>query len=252
MISKNTTIIICYLFLNSCSFTKPVAKQKTPATKPAEFSYSPPGDGTRDTNKLKLIILNPRYDYAFGYKHNSLFETFLKSMKEDFLEMVIGRGFQYRGPYETRDEIVFSDKKFADMVLEPIIEFNLEGLAVMRKSTYNFISSSYTYSYYVDGNATLTGKINLEITEPYTNTKLWKKSITIPSRIFAVKTYYKYNDIDNVTIDDPGIWNPLVENLQEIYSKSLQTAWNHLDPEELKLIRDQSLEIRNNSGFNKK
>jgi hypothetical protein len=36
-----------------------------------------------------------------------------------------------------------------------------------------------------------------------------------------------------------------------MYDKALQMAWNHLDPEELKIKQNEAEEVRNDAGFNK-
>ena len=44
----------------------------------------------------------------------------------------------------------------------------------------------------------------------------------------------------------------VAEFLEKYYKEIMKKAWNHLDPNELKLLKPQIEKIREESGFNRK
>jgi hypothetical protein len=52
-------------------------------------------------------------------------------------------------------------------------------------------------------------------------------------------------------LNDPQVWNSFVELLSNVYTKSLQTSWKYLEPEELLAKKKEAEEIRKNSSYNK-
>jgi hypothetical protein len=78
-----------------------------------------------------------------------------------------------------------------------------------------------------------------------------KKSIPVESQKLVLKSSrIDFNSLEETT-NDPQVWNIFVITLQNIYAKSLQTAWKYLDPEELLVKKKEAIEIRKNSSFQK-
>jgi hypothetical protein len=115
----------------------------------------------------------------------------------------------------------------------------------------DYITKQIVYIYCYDGELTLSGKVNLQLSEPFTSIKVWVKSVPIEPTMFYVKSHYKYKD-KNIPVTDFAIWNTVVENLKLIYGKSLKTPWDHLDPEELKVKKSEAAEIKKSSRSVKK
>ena len=232
----------------SCSLFSSAEKTPPPATKPMSFDYSPPAEGITKSNKIKFALINPRYVATFKDANTDPYKTFVKNMGSDFVEMLTARGYPYMGPYTTTDEMVYSDKKGTDLLLETEVDIQFTGTP-LKYSTYKDYSTKQTvYQYFYDGDVNMSGKVNLIFSEPFTKTKVWVKSVPIDPVTFYIKSFYKYKD-KNIPDTDPMVWNTLVDNLEASYQKVLQTSWNHLQPEELEVKKKEATEIKQNSGF---
>jgi hypothetical protein len=243
-------ILLASLLPTGCSLFKTTPATPPPAMIPMRFDYTPPTEGVTKSNEIKFALINPRFVPSFTYPTLDPYRTFVKNMGADFVEMLSARGYPYAGPYQSIDEMVYSDKKSTDLILETEVDlqFSGDGLSPKYSENTDYVTHQTTYSYYLDGVVTLSGKLNLTCSEPFTHTKVWVKSIPIEPTTFAWKSYNKYTN-KNIPVTDPTIWNALVENMESISQKSLKTAWNHLDPEELKVKKNEAAEIKKNSGF---
>lgn len=254
------SIFCISIILHACS-----AFKGSTATPPLErvtmqFDYQPPVEGYAKSNSISFILMNPKYAQDEDDTNQEPFVTFAKNMSKDFEEMLTQRGYTYKGPYDTYDELVYAEKKSTDFILEVEIDFSWQGakdaLYSKNKSTYNYSTKQTTTTTYwgFDGNVSLGGKLNLTLTEPQTKTKLWVKSIPMPDQNFLLKSEKMYtapNGKLNIPYSDVGMFNSVVPPMEAIYDKALQLAWNHLDPEELKIKQKEAEEIRNDAGFKK-
>ena len=169
-------------------------------------------------------------------------------MGKDFVEMLTARGYPYKGPFSNIDQMVYNEKKTTDLLIEPEIDLQFAGNYLKQKTAINILSTGSTIEYYADGDMTVSGKLNLIFSEPFTKTKIWVKSIQIDPVTFKLKSYYSYYTT-NIPVNDPLVWNSIVDNLMVIYNNALSTAWKHLEPEELSQKKDEANEIKKNSGF---
>jgi hypothetical protein len=199
--------------------------------------------------------LKPSYAEAFEGEKERLFRKFIDNMEGDFEEMLVAKGYSIRGPYDSYDEIVFSDKTETDLLLETDINFSYEwsagALRVKKGYKGTYVSNPNTY--FIDGRLAIGGKINLVIKESLTQEKLWIRSISLEEKMIPIKTAeYKghaYEEVMGAIGEDVGLHNPLYLALNEYYQKSLKTAWNHLDPNELTLLKSQVKELRKKKGY---
>jgi len=220
-----------------------------PNLKPLNFGYLPPTEGITKSNEITFSLIDPKYVETFRESNTDPYKTFASNMSKDFVAMLSARGYPYKGPYSKIDQMVYGEKKSTDLVIIPEIELQFTGNYVMTKKSINLLSSSPSgIEYYADGDVSLSGKLNLVFAEPFTLTKIWVKSIQIDPITYRLKSYYAYTTPD-IPINDPLVWNTMVDNLNVIYQKILSTAWNHLEPEELKLKKEEANEIKRNSGF---
>ncbi|MBS1553244.1 MAG: hypothetical protein JST15_14365 [Bacteroidetes bacterium] len=242
---------ISLLFLNimllGCSASRREVAD-SPALKPITFDFVPPIEGMIKSNDIVFGLLNPVYEESFKNSNSDPYKTFAANMGNDFVEMLTARGYPYKGPFLNYDQMVYSDKKEVDLTIQPEIALQFTGDYLKERKYFNVLRTSWLYEYYYDGNVTLTGKLNLIFSEPFTKTKIWVKSVQIDPVEFKLKSYNSYDSPD-IPLTDPYVWNTLVENLSSIYNKTLSTAWNHLEPEELSQKKEEAAEIKKNSGF---
>ncbi len=244
-----TMVGFSLLFYASISGSKEAAKP--PTLVPMKFDYSTPGVGVTKSNDIKFALINPRFVTSFEQSKIDPYKTFANSMGDDFVEMLTARGYPYVGPYNTIDDMVYSEKQTTDLVLEVEVDLQFTGNAIKQTSDYEILTSRTNYYYIYNGDMNLSGKITMIFSEPFTKTKVWVKSVSTEPITFFLDSQYKYKSKD-IPVTDPKVWNTLVEILQKIYENVISTSWKYLEPEELKVKKSESLEIKKNSGFQKK
>ncbi|MFA5012007.1 MAG: hypothetical protein WC644_08655 [Ignavibacteria bacterium] len=242
------SVIIFAALIYSCSAG---LKQDAPPPplKSASFDFVPPTEGITKSNDITFALLNPRYVESFREGNVDPYKIFADNMGKDFVEMLTARGYPYKGPFSNIDQMVYNEKKTTDLLIEPEIDLQFAGNYLKQKTGINLLSyGSSAVEYYADGDMTVSGKLNLIFSEPFTKTKIWVKSIQIDAVTFKLKSYYSYTTT-NIPVNDPLVWNSIVDNLMVIYKNALSTAWNHLEPEELAQKKEEANEIKKNSGF---
>ena len=245
---------ITIVFLSGCGLLKDLASNEPPMQRMTmTFDYSPPTEGVSRFNGISFILLNPQFAEDEENITEEPFKTFANNMGKDFEEMMTQRGYTYKGPYDTYDELVYSEKKSSDFILEVEIDYTWQGVsdALYKKAKHNYVTGQSTYYYGFNGDITLGGKVNLTLTEPQTKTKLWVKNIPMPQQTFLLKSEKMYISVNAITFQDVGLYNSVVPPLEKMYDKAMQLAWNHLEPEELKVKQGEADEIRNDAGFKK-
>lgn len=245
---KNLIILISIVILGmlaSCKVTKPTPP---PTMRACRFDYVPPRDSTRTAQSINIALVHPTFVKTFKGADRVPYSTFVKSMESDFIEMLTARGYNYLGPFHTYDEMVYSDKKTADLVLDIEVDLNFTGDFLKTYSYTDYTTKQIKYQYYYDGIAYMNGKVNLVISEPFTKTRVWVKSVPISGVSFYIKSFYRYTG-KAIPETDVTVWNTLTENMEKAYQQALQTCWKHLDPEELKIKKAEADEIKKNSGF---
>ena len=246
------SIIALLTFFNSCEVNKPVAKQATPLKVPS-YSFLPPSTSAVGSAKISFLFIQPKYAPTFEYSSVKVFYEFSKSMSADINQALTARGYTVRGPYDTYDEVVYSDRKETDLLLQIDIspEVDLSNVQCHRHVYMYGNVQQFYYTY--EGTLILSGKVNLTASETMTREKLWAKSIPLEQKSIEIATEHKYastHEFVKAMTNDAGVVNPVVDVMQDFYKTVLQTAWNHLDPQELNALKTQVDEIRAKSNIN--
>lgn len=105
-----------------------------------------------------------------------LFERFSSSMAADFGEILSARGYTWRGPFRTFDEMTFPDKEGSNLILtaEVTFDYDIENMRLTRNIGASFFGGDV---YTASGPITVVGRINLVISESVTNERMWTKSV---------------------------------------------------------------------------
>lgn len=219
---------------------------------------------TSNTTKLGsaetvLSLIRPAYAASFEYKGIDVFENFRKNISNDVEELLIDKGFRLKGPFQSFDEMVFNDKKDADVAIEIEIDPDFtaaQGGWKVRISTMDKLMPSSTkfvapwYSY--QGTVSLIGKINIVGKEPLSGEKLWIKSVEIPSiQNIAINTTSKLTtmELNDEFLNDPGVYNALGSALQQQYKGIMQKMDAHFDPQEFTSLKPQIKELKAKKGY---
>ncbi len=236
--------IISLILLFGCSGAK---KETTPKLKPLSFKFTPPTTSS-ESNDITFGLLSPVFVESFKEYLQDPYKSYAKNMESDFIAMLTARGYKIKGPYENTEQLVYGDKKDIDLLIQPVIDLQFTGDVLKQGSYHDYSTGKDHPTYYYDGDLTLIGTMSLSFSEPFTNTKVLVQSLKTDPVSFKLKSYSAY-DGSNIPDTDPLVWNTLSDNLATVYQKTLQTVWNHLEPVELLQKKNESEEIKKNSGF---
>lgn len=240
--------------LTACFAPSLITTPEPVAEKVINYDFKPP-ETKNDSVDISLILLNPKFAEVFEAQKQIMFTKFIDNMGDDFEEMLVAKGYSLRGPYDTYDEIVYSDKSETDLLLETEIKFDYEwGTdAVLYKRHVGYGGTITGYTYWIDGNLNLGGKINLVIKESLTQEKLWVKSIPLTVMEIPIQSerhrVSSQSEANIALANDVHYKNAIYEALDKQYQKALKTAWNHLDPRELEPLKKQVKELRKKKGY---
>lgn len=230
-----------------------------PATVPVTFAVVRPVwqtvagsgsmlDAAAMTNPQVAMWIRPRQD---------LYDEFASAMRNDFFALLTCKGFTTRGPFASYQEMVFPDRMGSDLVMAPEIDIRL---AVRTEAVAPSLGSALlgaalgvrgaASSTKLTGDATLSGRVTVAIRESVTDTRMWTRSVEIPAESFAFTSSREYPVTaqlfyNEIVTGDPAFIAALGPRLAEIYRNALAAAWNYTDPQEMRLVRSQSLDVRN-------
>jgi hypothetical protein len=248
--------ITAFIFttLISCSIPKQ-ATTPTVSKQTFTFDYAPKESAKLGSASMVLAFIKPEYATNFTLSSNELFGRFKTGLTGDIEELIISKGFTLKGPYESRDEMVFEDKKQIEMAISIEINPAFSSAVGEWKSRYhmnllNAGNSYYSYSY--SGKVSLTGKINVSGIEPLTNEKIWSKSVSIPNiENIQITTQNEYlsKQSESQLIEDPAVYNAIGRALQTQYAGIMDKIAVHFNVEELASLKSQIKELKSKKGF---
>lgn len=240
--------------ISSCALLVPTEPEPQVKEIRINYDFQPPETNT-DNVDIAFLFINPIYAKEFEEQNAPMYADFVKNMAIDFEEMLIAKGYSIRGPFATLDEIVFSDKTETDLLLEVEIDMNQSWseAAFKRKLGYKGTYIQSQDKYYLDGSLFLSGKLNLVIKEALTQEKLWVKSVPMVDKTIRVKTKeYEASDQQQgyyKVLNDISYKNSVYSALNDCYQKAMLTAWNHMNPDELKVLKNQVKVLREKKGY---
>jgi hypothetical protein len=247
---KKILFILSLVILTSCGSTSNVVNKEVPRYNP-NFDYTPPERANPRSADITVALINPVFADEDPSKMVQPYSTFIENMGDDFEEMLIAKGFSLRGPFKSRDEMVYGDKKNSDIALEIKISLKEEGkLQLKKKNNWaQAISKNAPNHYTVGGTFYHFGNIIIEATDPFTGEKFWKKTISLPrKRIDAqgTQTWTGVPTAEQMMSKDTGIYNPTAKALEEYYQEAIKTAWRHIDVDEMIMIKSEILKSKQN------
>ena len=233
---KNYILFLYIVFLYSCATSQP-----PPSKYRARFDFIPAKRNNPNSAGVTIALINP----VFGSKDHTEFSTapysrFIKNMANDFEEMLIAKGFSLRGPFNSRDEMVYGDKKNSNFALEVKVSLENEGsLTLERTAAWAKSLNKNAPDYHkVSGSFEHVGSLILEITDPFSGEKFWKKTVSLPRKIINCQGYEVFRGKPTLSeaLKDVGVYNPIAKALEQYYTDALQTASRHISIEEMKMV----------------
>lgn len=251
MSSKSLMVATASLFCLAIAGCVTPAAVETVPLKPASFDFTPPSTRAAGSAGMKIIIVSPSYAEDFAYSGLEPYESFGRSMANDFEEVLAARGYTVVGPYSSYDEIIFSEKESAELILLTDIEITQTNSLDGRQhvSFADMMNKSAVPKYIFSGSIGLTGKITLKAREPQSGEQMWVKSLEIQPQQYSVTTQEAWPQSALGTgglYSDAGVFNPSVDALQIVYADAMNKAFTYLDPRELRTLLPQIERIKKN------
>lgn len=239
--------------LTSCSTSRKVTTQELKV--PAKFEYIVPSQAPIGSSQMTIALVKPVFINEYAEYLSSPFPEMAISMGNDFEELLTSKGFTIRGPYNSRDEMIYSDKVNSSFVLEIQIDLQPNYQCIITPKTQNnwasLLSSSIpsTSTYYsASGTITFGGNLIITALSPQYGEKIWKKNIALENIVFDFKgteLYYSRPSMADQLREDNAVYNIVTRNLEKFYTYSLDLVWKQIDPEEMKIVAKQSKEADN-------
>jgi hypothetical protein len=230
--------LICFL-LTGCFSTKSPVSNITRI--PVKFDYSPPSRGTAGAANMTIALVRPVYIAEHPEYFVAPFPEMSTSMGNDFEELLTAKGFTIRGPFRSRDEMVYNDKQNSNFALQ--IEIDLQP-NYNRKYKYEPGLGAIIRPYYkMSGEITLGGNLVIVAASPVYGEKLWKKNIALDKATFTYTGSLKWDAVPSVAEElkqDNEFYNMLARELEKFYGKAMQLAWQQIETVEMKTVAEQA------------
>ena len=264
-IISSILIVLASCFLNSCGFSNKTTTPTEPKVQriPAKFDFSPPSREKPGATKLTIAIVKPIYLDKHVQENPEYFvppfNEMAESMGNDFEELLTAKGFTVRGPFGSRDEMVYNDKLNSNIVME--IGIKLSPQMFNRKYTRYTHSPSFgellanknaptTSTYKMSGEITLSGSLIIAARSPEYGELIWKKNIALEPQSFTYNGQEVWSSLPNVKDElshDNVVYNKLSTELEKFYMKALDLTWRQIDPDEIKIVARQAKEADDKS-----
>lgn len=245
-------VIVAFIVLFGASAT-----QKTlivPAKQTFTFGYKTTNQARPGSSGVLIALLQPHYWERFRYNNVDLFDNYRSYIEKDIEQLLVDKGFRLKGPFQSYDNMIFDDKKEADVAIEISIEptFTAADGSWRAYKQFALNGNAPTY-YYYSGTVSLIGKIVMTGYEPLSHEKIWVKSVDIPSvtdiNITTANRTFESPTVNAAFFNDPNVYNALGTALQQQYGNILSKMDALTDPREFISLKPQIKELKSRKGY---
>lgn len=240
---KKSIIVLAALFFGCTTAQKTVQSKQT-----FSFDYTPKQTVQAGSVNMLLGLVHPYYVSTFQVSSSELFRQFRTAIGNDIEELIVAKGFNLKGPYESYDDMVFDDKKSTDVVIQIEMDPQFTAAEGTWKNVFTMNGWMVTYS----GKVSLIGKINLSGVEPLTNQKIWSKSVSIPPiENIIIETSQKYDHVLSgwELYQDPGVYNAVGQALSLQYKSIMEKIAAQINAEEFISMQQELTELKAKKGY---
>lgn len=212
---------------------------------PAKFDYSPTARMQPGSAGLTIAMIKPRFVDKNGIPPQYLtppFNDMATSMGNDFEELLSAKGFTMRGPFGSRDEMVYNDKINSSFALEINIDLNKTQYDIKYKYSPG-IGTLVPPVYKMSGDVILGGDLVITASAPQYGEKIWKKNITLQTLSFRYEGSAKWNNLPTITDElqkDNAVYNAFAQALEKYYQQAMDLAWQQIEVAEMKTVAEQA------------
>ncbi|MGM0554995.1 MAG: hypothetical protein ACQEVA_01315 [Myxococcota bacterium] len=204
---------------------------------------------------LAVAIIDPQFEddaadyYTLIRDRDSVGLRMVDAMKDAFSDILIAKGFNTTGPFDSRDEMTYPQKKSVAFAVYPQFDINprvkVENL--QRNTTQNYSGQTQVRTT-CDLKLRGRGAIKLVAIETLSGQKLWFKNVDVET---PSKTY---SATENGCSENPNRWPVPLQNdwarmHEEMYNKSVQSFKDYISVEEFRTIKANADEVREKTTF---
>ncbi len=222
-------------------------KQNTTAIQrlPAKFDFAPPSRAAAGAANLTIALIKPRFIGENSEYFVPPFNEMALAMSNDFEELLSAKGFTMRGPFGSRDEMVYNDKVNSSFAIEINIDLNPQYNRKYKENTTfgSILSSQLGKNYTLTGEVTLGGNLVITASSPQYGEKIWKKNIALDRKTFTYVGSVKWSEIPSMADElkqDNEVYNTLSRELEKYYSQALNLAWQQIDVTEMRNVATEA------------
>lgn len=242
-IRKSITLGIIIPLFFACSTTK----QTTTAVQriPAAFDYSPPFREKAGASNITIALVKPTFIGENPEYYVPPFNEMASSMANDFQELLTAKGFTIRGPFGSRDEMVYNDKLNSNFALEVSIDLNPQYNRHYNSSVNWGVLISKSASAFISmtGEVTFGGNLVIKAKSAQYGELIWTKNIALARSTFTYVGSQKWQTVPSMADElkqDNVVYNTLSRELEKFYLLAMNLAWQQIDPQEMKSIADEA------------
>lgn len=249
---KRYASLLASILLISCFSSKQTTKATEPLVQriPAKFDFSPPSHAQVASTGISIALVRPIYVGKNPEYFVPPFNEMAESMGNDFEELLTAKGFTVRGPFGSRDEMVYSDKVNSSFILEIGIELNPQyNRKAVTSSKMNWAgilnpnAPATTYTNKITGEITLAGNLVINAKSAQYGELIWKKNIALQPESFTYAGSLTWEGLPTMAEElnkDNLVYNTLSTELEKFYLQALNLAWQQIDPQEMKTVGEQA------------
>lgn len=244
-----TLLSFLVIFITGCGTTQQVA----PSKYDPQFSYTPEQRTQISSNSLTVAIIDPVFSDGENGNLVEPYKSFVRNMADDFEETLNANGFKIKGPFKTRDEMVYTDKLNSDFALEIEVEILSESGDFGKRSLSLADALLYKDAYRLGGTFYHKGRIIITATDPIDGEKFWKKTVDLDRKPVNTDGVLKFtgpiSSLKNeIVLQDIGIYNPIAKVLESYYTEAMLSISRQIDPREMEQVAKQIKEKRKRVG----
>jgi len=216
------------------------------------FDYEPPERAEVAEAEITIALLQPQWPDDIPVAWRDVATEFERAMSKDFEELLTARGFTVKGPYDTHDRMVYSEKEGSHLLLIP--ELRVTGrfqqpLDVEHSTEIVLLGDNKEIYKIRQGSVTLGGSVSFVVSEPFTQEKLWVQSIDLPDYQRSFAGELKYEAAPAHPFGEPQFQTAVNETLEEIYGVIMKESWDRIEPNQLTVLKGEAMEIREKAGY---
>lgn len=235
-------ILIISITLLSCFTAKaPTSSSRTPAN----FDFSPPNRAQAGSSLITIALVKPRFIDSDGTQLQYFappFNDMAISMANDFEELLSAKGFTMRGPFGSRDEMVYNDKLNSSFALE--VNIDLSSSQFNRRHKYDpGLGVIINPGYKMFGDIILGGNLTITASSPQYGEKIWKKNIPLEKLSFSYTGSMKWSVMPNLAQElkeDNIVYNAFARQLEKYYTQAMNLAWQQIESQEMKVVATEA------------